>query len=116
MECVPLDANKKADKKKTKILKFILFCTVVFNSISDIDPGIADNKYSSNASTGIENLDVIAPIKAIKGISDNTKKKASCPGSTRISGRATIEITFLINPVTRSIYLHPFFTSFLLLL
>ena len=109
IECVPLDAKRKAEKKKTKILKFISVCTGVFKSISDIVPGIADNKYSSNASNGIENLEAIAPIKAINGINDNTKKKASCPGSTRISGLAIIEITFFINPVTCSIFFIPFY-------
>ena len=109
MEWVPLDANKKAEKKKTKILKFILSLVIAVANKSATDPGSADNKYSFNASIGIENLEAIAPIKAIKGIIDKTKKKASCPGNTLISGFAIIEMTFLINPVTRSIFLHPFY-------
>lgn len=109
IECVPLEARRKAEKKNTTILKLILSLVTAFVNSSATDPGKADNKYSSNASIGIENLEAIAPINAISGIIERTKKKASCPGSTLISGFVIIEITFLKNPVTCSIFLHPFY-------
>lgn len=116
MECVPLDAKRKAEKKKTKILKLMLpFVGVLINN-SENEIGKAV-KYSLIISVGIENLDAIAPIKAIKGMIDKTKKKASWPGSTLISGFVTNAITFLKNLVTRSIFsssllLHFFFGSY----
>ena len=94
---------------KTTILKFILSLVTALENSSATDPGNADSKYWSKASSGIENLDAIAPINAISGIMESTKKKASCPGSTLISGFVIIEMTFLKNPVTCSIILHPFY-------
>ena len=113
IECVPFEAKRKAEKKNIKILKFILSLVIALANKSATVPGKADNKYCSKASVGIEIREAIAPIKAIKGIIDKTKKKASCPGRILISGFVIIEMTFLKNPVTRSIFIIPF-TSFLL--
>ena len=53
-----------------------------------------------NVSTDIEKADAIPPTNAIKGINDKTKKKASCPGKTLISGLPIISKVFLKNSLT----------------
>ena len=77
IECVPLDANRNADIKKTAILKLNPCPPNMSVKTSAISFGIDEDIVNFTASIGIFKLFVITPTKAIVGIIDITRKKAS---------------------------------------
>ena len=77
IECVPLLANKKADIRKTAILKLSPFSPTISFSIEAISFGIMLVIDTAMVPVEIDNVAANVAIKAIIGINDKKRKKAS---------------------------------------